>query len=381
MTKFHLTKTLKTKSFCHFHISKTPIDKYQLTHLLFGIIFVTLCLDANRCIFNLIFTEMDKSKHLESVIKTHQITKEEGLLDKHIKKKNEVKDALEEKYGSNIYSPFNSGSYAKNTAINTKFDFDLVSPFKRNAFGSNSTLEQMYNDVYDFLYDKYKDEAEVKKQKVSIGLVFYADRDGDIIKIDVVPGRELNQGQYNDDENLNLYVYYRYGNIDAGSERIKTNVKAQIKNIKDRATNEKDSIRKIIRLLKVWKTNKGNYPTKSFFLELITIKAFDNSDITGNIWEKLKVVLEFIRDNVIKENFTLKDPGNSSNDLADTLTTYEKLQLSADMKNMLERIDENDGNLRIYFPENKKFKEEDSIKNGYGINSGIPIPPPKLNFG
>lgn len=53
------------------------------------------------------------------------------LFDKYVKKKNKVKGALEGKYGSDIYSPFNSGSYAKNTAINTKFDFDLVSPFKR----------------------------------------------------------------------------------------------------------------------------------------------------------------------------------------------------------------------------------------------------------
>lgn len=324
---------------------------------------------------------MNKSEHLEEVIKTHQITKEKALLDKHIQKKNEVKDALEEKYGTDIYPPFNSGSYAKNTAINTKFDFDLVSPFKRNAFSSSGTLEQMYNDVYDFLYDKYKNEAEVKKQKVSIGMEFYADSDGDVIKIDVVPGRELNQDQYSDDENLNLYVYYKYGNFDAGSERIKTNVKTQINNIKDRATNEKDSIRKIIRLLKVWKNNKGNYPTKSFFLELITIKAFDNNEITGNLWEKLKVVLEFIRDNVTKENFTLKDPGNSSNDLADTLTTYEKQQLSSDMENMLNRIGENDENLKTYFPENQKFKEEVSNRNEHGTNSGIPIPPPKLNFG
>ena len=35
------------------------------------------------------------------------------------------------------------------------------------------------------------------------------------------------------------------------------NVKAQIENIKSRATNEKDSIRKVIRLLKVWKIYNG----------------------------------------------------------------------------------------------------------------------------
>lgn len=324
---------------------------------------------------------MDKSQHLESVIKTHQISKEKQFLEKHIQKKNEVIEALKEKYGQDVYSAFNSGSYAKNTAINTKFDFDLVSPFTRNAFGSNGTLQEMYESVYNFLYERYKNVAEVKKQKVSIGLEYHADIDGDLVKIDIVPGRELNQDQYKNDENLNLYVYYKYGNIEAGSERIKTNIQSQINNIKGRANAEKDSIRKIIRLLKVWKKNKGTYPTKSFFLELFTIKAFENNEIKGNLWDKLKTVLEYIRDNVTINNFTLKDPGNSSNDLSETLTSYEKQQFSDDMKNMLERIEENDENIKTYFPENLKFKENNSSNNKYGAKSGMPIPPPKLNFG
>lgn len=321
---------------------------------------------------------MDKNLHLDSVIKTHQITKEEQLLTKHKDKNKEVKEALEEKYESNIYSPFNSGSYAKNTAMNTKFDFDMVCPFKRNAFGSNGTLKQMYEDVFDFLYEKYKDEANIRKQKVSIGIEFFADEDGDIVKIDVVPGRELNQDQYKDDENLNLYVYYKYGNFDQGSERIKTNVQAQIKNIKDRATKEKDSIRKVIRLLKVWKNTKYNSPVKSFFLELITIKAFDNKDVSGNLWSKLETVLQYIRDEVTGESFTLKDPGNSSNDLIDTLTTSERQTLSDDMKNMLERIEDNDENIKTYFPENSKFVEEEESDNKYeNKGNGFYSNPPK----
>lgn len=323
---------------------------------------------------------MNKKEYLESVIDSYKMSKEEKLLEKHKTKKEEIKEALEKKYKENIYSPFNSGSYAKNTAINTKFDFDMVTPFKRNAFGTNGTLKQMYNDVYDFLYEKYKDEATVIKQKVSIGLEFNSDKDGDSIKIDVVPGREYNQEQYKDDKNLNLYVYNKYGNIEAGSEYIKTNIQNQIDNIRDRATNEKDSIRKIIRLLKVWKNTKNNYPTKSFFLELITLKAFDNSIIEGNLWDKLKTTLEYIRDNVTKEGFTLKDPGNSSNNLADTLTNYEKQQLSEDMKNMLNRIDENDENIKSYFPENPKFKKENN-ESRYHTDSAMSIPPPKLNFG
>lgn len=66
--------------------------------------------------------------------------------------------------------------------------------------------------------------------------------------------------------------------------------------------------------------------------------------------------------------------------MADTLTSYEKEQLSDDMENMLKRIQDNDENLKTYFPENQKFKKEDS-NNKYGTNSVMPVPPPKLNFG
>ena len=145
-----------------------------------------------------------------------------------------------------------------------------MAPFKKDAF---DTLEKMYDDVYDFLYDKYKSVATVKKQKVSIGLEFFADSDGDVVKIDVVPGRELNQDQYKDDYKLNLYVYDQFGNIGKGSDRLQSNVKAQINNIKDRATNEKNSIRKTIRLLKVWKIYNTK-SVKSFFIDLITIAFF-----------------------------------------------------------------------------------------------------------
>lgn len=322
---------------------------------------------------------MDKSKHLESAIKTHQITKEESLLQKFKDRNKEVKEALEKYYGDKIYSPFNSGSYAKNTAVNTKFDFDLVSPFKRNSFGSNGTLKEMYEDVHNFLQDEFGNSAYIKKQKVSIGVEFYSDSDGDVIKIDVVPGREFNQDQYKDDQNLNLYVYSSYGLFSAGSDRLKTNIEAQKSHVNDRATNEKEKIRKIIRLLKIWKIEHGK-KYKSFFLELFVIKAVEKMDVSGNLWEKLKTVLQYIRDNATVEGFTLRDPGNSSNNLMDTLEGFERTNLSNEMKNMLERIEDNDENIEVYFPENEKFVEEES--NSYGSKSGsLYSVPPKTNFG
>jgi len=291
----------------------------------------------------------DKSQHLQQVLETHKMAHIEELLDKYKEKRKEVKEAIEENYKDKIYNPINSGSYAKHTAINIKFDLDIVVPFKRDSF---DTLEEMFSDIYDFLYEKYKNVAEVRKQKVSIGIVFDADDDGDEINIDVVPGRELNQDQYTDDNNLNLYVNSQYGLLDKKTY-IQTNIQAQIDHIKG-----KSNERSIIRLLKIWKTT-NNETYKSFFLELITIKAFDKEDITGNLWEKLKSVMEYIRDNITKDNFTLKDPGNSNNDVADTLNDTEKYNLSNIMSNMIDNIENDSDNIKTYFPVNEDFEEDD----------------------
>lgn len=295
---------------------------------------------------------IDKAQHLQQVLETHRMAHVSKLIDKYKEKRNEVKEALEENYRDKLYNSINSGSYAKHTAINTKFDLDIIIPFKRNSF---NTLEDIFNDVYNFLYEKFKDEADIRKQKVSIGIIFNADDEGDEINIDVVPGRELNQDQYTDDNNLNLFVNSQYGLLDKKTH-IQTNIQAQIEHIKG-----KSNERSIIRLLKIWKTS-NNEPFKSFFLELITIKAFDKEDITGNLWERLKSVMKYIRDNVTKDNFTLKDPGNSNNDVAETLNDFEKSYLSSKMSNMIINIENNSDNIKTYFPINEEFEDESEDK-------------------
>ncbi|MBS1529218.1 MAG: nucleotidyltransferase [Bacteroidetes bacterium] len=315
----------------------------------------------------------DKNKHLNEVLNTHKIRKEQALLDKHKSKRDEICEALNEKYGPDIYDPFTSGSYAKNTAVNKKFDFDLMAPFKRNAFG---TLEAMYTDVYDFLLDRYGREAHVRKQKVSVGIEFFMDSDGDVVKIDVVPGRELNQDQYKDDNKLNLYVYSQFGKLQSGSDYIRSNIKAQIQNIKDNA--DKVNLRQKVRLLKIWKIHNTKTP-KSFFLELITIKAFEKNNISGDIWDRLKTVLEFIRDNV--KTISLPDPGNSNNEVADSMTDYEKMVMSDDMRNMLIRIEEDSDYIKIYFPLNEKFVSDDDGGNKYDTRKAAASIPPATRFG
>lgn len=330
-------------------------------------------IDAFAELENFFDMPIDRTEHLENALKTHRMSHIDALVSKYKSKRNEIKDAIKERYSGRVYDPIDSGSFKKHTAINHKFDFDVLAPYKRNSF---DTLEQMFDDVYDFLVEKYAEDAAVRKQKVSIGIRFHPDEDNEIISIDVTPGRELNQDEYSDDKRVKLSVDSKYGLIQ-GKSNIQTNLHAQIDHIKT-----KDDARKIIRLLKIWKYhNNENY--KSFFFELVVIKAFEKVDVTGNLWEKLKIVMEYIKDNVSVDGFTLLDPGNSNNDVIDTLESWERSLLSTKMETIIARIEDNGENIRTYFPVNQQFVEEESERATYGVkSSGILYSvPPSTRFG
>ena len=291
----------------------------------------------------------DKSEHLNDVLESYKMKHVQDLMDKYIKKRNQVKDALDKKYSDKkATSAINSGSYAKHTAINIKFDIDLCQPFK---YGSFSTLEEMADDVYNYFKNEYKDNElakyAIRKQRVSTGLTFYID--GQEVKMDVVPGRELSNDDYTETNRLNLYVRPK---SETQATYTQTNIQEHINHIKGRIKE-----RNVIRLLKIWRCNK-NKDIKSFFIELITIRAFGNCrSVSTDLWEQLKMTMEFIRDNV--KSIRLVDPANSNNVVSETMSDLEKENLANDMKNMLERIEENSENLKIYFAKNEKFAKKE----------------------
>ena len=165
---------------------------------------------------------MNRNQHLQDVLESHRMKHVQKFVDKMTKRKDEIATFLKDEYVSDAYDTFNSGSMAKHTATNIKFDMDIVIPFKHEAF---DTLQAMYDDVYDKLYDKYKDDAEeVRKQKVSIGVSFKKeDGDDKAVEIDVVPGRETSTDSYKDNDDLNIYIHKAtWGQEDGGY--MKTNI-------------------------------------------------------------------------------------------------------------------------------------------------------------
>lgn len=119
-------------------------------------------------------------------------------------------------------------------------------------------------------------------------------------------------------------------------------------------------------------------------MELLTIKAFKNNNITGNVWEMLRQVLNYISENINSDNFTLKDPGNSNNDLVKKMSSVDRYNLSYRMSLIIERVEDNSQNLKLYFPVNDNYVDQNKSDNSYGIKTGMSdfsTPPNNERFG
>ena len=318
--------------------------------------------------------ELNKSKYLNDVLESHKMRHIKDFSDKVSKKKSEIIKKLAKHYSTlQRYDAFTSGSMAKHTAINIKFDYDVVQPFKRSAF---DTLSEMFNDVFSFLEEEYKGVAFVRRQKVSVGIEFpQEDGDRNSICIDVVPGRELSQEDFSQTKALNLYYNEDVWGFKKGSYQ-KTNISAQIEHIK-----EKVQERQIIRLLKIWKKHhQKDY--KSFMVELICIKAFDSYTGSTSLWDRLKFAMEYIRNHITDESYHLYDPGNSGNDLMASMKYNKKSALKTEMEIILNNIDQNASTyLPYYFPINDEFDPNNDGYKRKGSGETVSYPRSPQRFG
>lgn len=310
----------------------------------------------------------DKNKHLKEVLDTHKMCHVQDFVNKVLERREEIKAKMHDRYGSEKYSSFGSGSFAKHTATNEKFDLDLVEPFKHSAF---ETLQEMFDSVYDYLAGEYCDTGvTIRKQKVSIGVSFPIEQgDKKPVELDIVPGRELSNDDYPESHDLNLCFNEDHWGFKKGTSQ-KTNIQKQISHIEG-----KSSERQIIRLLKIWKKQKCK-KYKSFVIELAVIRALDGYDGDKSLWSRLKFTMEYLRDHITEKSFHLIDPGNSNNDVIAAMEDYDRESFKSDMESMLNNIDiDPESYLPYYFKVNEKYcgyKEKDA---------GSPYPTSTKRFG
>ena len=235
---------------------------------------------------------MNGHEYLKLILHNYQLT--DAMEDKLKGKRKLIENYLKSVFGNDISYIRYSGSHSKETAVSLDYDLDLCVFFHRNSF---KTLHEMYDSVFHELSKNFR----TRRQRVSIGIQL-----GDF-DIDVVPARLIENGVTGD---ANLYDYESDGYI-------KTNITKQVEYV------SKSHCRPIIKLMKIWKI-RNDVPVKSFALELLTIDALRNYR-GNNYHEQFDIVLGYIVINI--GHVDLIDPGNSNNNLSDTINSESERRI------------------------------------------------------
>lgn len=252
---------------------------------------------------------MTNHEYLKSILDEEKI---DHTVEETKTTRKEVKDFLIEYYKKDKTIDYIfAGSIAKGTAIKSKYDIDIGIGFNNEDF---STLKEMYDDVKKILEIEYG-KANTREQNVSIRV----EKNGH--EIDIVPCRKID----NDDTKVNLYLNRE------DSNSLQSNLHIHVDEIKSFSELE------IIKLLKIWKIRK-EIKFKSFGLELMTKKAFENQNING-LDNKFQYIMQYIVDNI--DNLVIKDPANSNNDIAKTIKKTYKDKIKKYARRALNCINNN----------------------------------------
>lgn len=202
-------------------------------------------------------------------------------------------------YGNQIHiETEKSGSKSKNDAIKGKSDVDLfVSISDKN---NKYTTREYYNSLYGFLKDKYGSD-KVRKQNVSIGLQYAG------VSVDITPGKRINTNMIWNYDDHNIYQR-------KSDSLTKTNIRAQKTYVLNSGCLD------VIRLMKIWR-DCHNLDIPSIALEIITVETLKGNNVFG-LYKPFKMVLEKIANDFT--TMRIIDPGNSANNIANSINQTEK---------------------------------------------------------
>lgn len=275
----------------------------------------------------------DVIKYLESVLDSYE---PDDVDYKVLEKGKFIKQALSKKFRFDILGNVRyQGSADQGTSLSGYSDLDILIQFKKTSFKKE---KNMYYAVYNYLNNKFSDSdlVEVRKQKVSIGLIYNIDGNKEII--DVVPALRTDFKKGGNE--YHLYVNPKFSEHEG---KLKMNPHKQ----RDLGDYPLEKI-KIITLLKLlMKTQE--LPLKSVLITELTKKAFDKIGKPKNLNQQLIKVLEYIRDNI--ETIKITPPDNYKTCLTDELKNPQKKRVKIFLNDVLQDIKEDKNAWINYFPE------------------------------
>jgi hypothetical protein len=265
------------------------------------------------------------NEYLKKVLKEQHLKADSKFYNEVLKYRKKVKDKLFEKFKAGLVtSPEDAGSFHKRTAIGSNYDLDIILPFQRNYY---TTLEKMYNDVFETIEESFSSKVKITKQKKTIGLTF-RNQGEKYIHFDIVPGREINN--YDLERKLNLYVNPNWA-WQKGSSA-KSNVRID----KDLMVN-KPKTRRIVKLLKVYR-DRNDMELPTIIIEQCVVAALSDKNYGINKSDKNNLInsMLFIAKNLRKEKII--DLSNSNNNLSSKLTDSQKSDIASFLVKDVNRI-------------------------------------------
>lgn len=240
----------------------------------------------------------------------------------------EVKATLYDEFaGQLVKYPESVGSLHKKTAIAGTFDSDIVLPIKKeHSFGNMSNLSgQVHNQIEDLFGGK----AVVAKRTRATSLTFEGTEGTH--KVDVVYGKEV--GNYQEDQNLNLYV--RPSSFWQKGKTFKTNIDIQ----KNLLVN-KPKVREVIKTLKLYR-DRNNLDLNNLIIEQLSHEALsvNNFGREFSITENLKQCMEHIAYKL--SNNQILDYANSNHNLLNSIDYSSKQVVLSVITNDLTKIKSN----------------------------------------
>lgn len=174
--------------------------------------------------------------------------------------------------------------------------------FQNGDTAAGETLEEIYEAIVKLLARHYT----VRRKRSALRLSM---KDGRDLKVDVVPGR------YVDDTQTDVFIHQNEGD----KERLKTSIVKHVAHVRDSGCTD------VIMLVKLWRTRDG-ISVKTFPLELLVIEVL-SSDNSGTLEDRIRRVLTAFRDEI--DDLSIEVPANpTGNDLSHALTDKIRKTLS-----------------------------------------------------
>lgn len=225
-----------------------------------------------------------------------------------------IESIIRDAYPDSIIMFTHGGSRAKGTIIREDYDLDEVLYMQNGDTAAGETLEDIFENIAKLLGKHYI----VRRKRSALRLSM---KDGRDLKVDVVPGR------YVDETQTDVFIHQNEGD----KARLKTNIVKHVAHVRDSGCTD------VIMLVKLWRTRDG-ISIKTFPLELLVIEvlSFDNS---GTLDVRFRRVLTAFRDDI--NDLSIEDPANpTGNDLSHALTDKIRNTLSKVAGDTLAAADE-----------------------------------------